>query len=247
MYTAADPTSALEQGDVCRDIPLPVIGDDIRLFDSKTKEWFKSTVPDDDVLNSRSHVAAMVQMVRCPVVVLSQSCDLEEAERDPQARLLVAPALADDDGRFAERYADAVKSASDGFVKNVAAMLTNPTQAEKSMAKTKGQLESTRQKHLDDLWLGKVEGAFPLAADPGCALRRSVCFFDSAVSLPSAWIPLLKKQRVLRLKPEWGHVLREKLSTWLGRFAFPGSKKERLAAGGFGVEPPSVTETPEED
>ncbi|MGO8998587.1 MAG: hypothetical protein ACLQVI_35140 [Polyangiaceae bacterium] len=250
MYAATlDPRDALEQGDICRDVPLPVVTAAAQLINIKTSEWFGEpgspiSVPDRTVLESKGHVCAVVPMVRAHLVVLSQSCDLLEAEGDENARLLVAPVRVEEDDRLSERYAAAVKAATEGLPRKITASMKNPTQTSQVLLKAGASIEEARSNALKQLWLGEIVGALPLQANEGAHLARSVCYFDNAVSLPASWIPILKEQRVLRLTFEWQSVLREALMLWLGRYAFPGSKNDRLRVGGLGVPvasaPPSA-------
>lgn len=237
MYATAALTGSLLQGDVCLDIPLPIILPKLQFVDMKAQVLIDGNVPTEEMLATRSQFHAVVQMVRSPVLVLSQSCDLDDAESKPNARIMVAPTLPDDDERFTTVYAAATKSSSDAFTKKLVTAIKSGNSIDTTIEKGKGPLEKVRQKALEDLWLGKLEGVFPLAPKSDIGLRRSICFFDNAVTLPSSWIPLLKKRRVLRLESHWADVLREQLAAWIGRFAFPGDKSARLAVGGLADEP----------
>jgi hypothetical protein len=235
MYIPVDAGEPLSQGDICRDIPLPLMSHTTQIVDIKASSVLNQSVPSEEMLATRSQIAALVSMVRSHVVVLSQSCDLTDAETKPNARILVAPTMPDDDDRFANVYAASMKNSAEALVKKLV-LAAKSGNSSAQVGKSKESLEKTRRKALEDLWLGKLEGAMPLAARLECGLQRSICFFDNAVSLPATWLPLLKKQRVVRLNVEWADVLREKLASWIGRFAFPGSKNERLAVGGLASE-----------
>jgi len=234
MYISADKEDSLVQGDVCLDIPLPIISSNIRFFDIKAEKLIGENAPTEQMLSTRSNIAALVAMVRSPVLVLSQSCDLVDAETKPNARILVAPTLPDDDERFTEMYAAATKTSTEALAKKVATAFKQNNSVDSVVAGGKESLGRVRYSALEQLWLGKTIGVFPLAANHDIKLRRSICFFDNAVTLPASWLPLLKKQRVLRLDPNWADVLREQLSSWISRFAFPGDKNARLTVGGLG-------------
>lgn len=243
MYVAAEANECLVQGDICRDIVLPLLSTSTKLVDVRAQQLIEHSVPTEEMMSTRSQLAALIPMVRSHVIVLSQSCDLADAESKPNARVIVAPTMHDDDDRFAAAYAAAVKGSSDALAKKLAAAAKSATSAnvDTAIARGKDALENPRRKALEDLWLGKLEGVFPLAACPEHGLRRSLCYFDNVVSLPSSWIHLLKSHRVLRLNAEWADVLREKLSLWIGRYAFPGDKSARLAHGGLADEPSSAS------
>lgn len=237
MYIAAEPTESLVQGDVCADIPLPLVLDGSRLLDVKAEKLLEAGVPTETMLLTKSKLALLVPMVRGHVLVLSQSCDLAEAEKNPNARILVAPTFADDYDRFEAAYAATTKASAEALTKKMLTAVRSNNSVDSAFASGKDSLEKGRHTALEQLWLGKIVGAFPLASHQGTRLQRSICFFDNAVTLPASWLPLLKKQRVLRLDPNWADVLREQLSTWISRFAFPGDKNARLAVGGLVDEP----------
>ncbi len=234
-----DGAGPLLQGDLCRAVPLPILtaDDSTTLMDLSAEVALGSPVPSTGDLSTRSRLGAILRLVERNVLVLSQSCDLEDAEKDTNARVLVALVLADDDGRFAEQHAAAVEKDLSDFVKGAAKLAKNPGNATKALEKSAATMESRRAKALEDLWLGNVEGAFPVAASPSHSIKRSVCYFDTVVSLPSAWIPLLRDRRVQHLAPPWAAVLQESLARWLGRYAFPGTKAERLASSHVPPEP----------
>ena len=239
MYISAKSTDSLVQGDVCLDIPLPIISTDSKLVDIKAERIMGEHVPTEEMLSTRSQIAVLVTMVRGPVLVLSQSCDLVDAETKSNARILVAPTLPDDDDRFVAQYASATKNSTEAFAKRLATAAKSRTSTDSTITKGVESINNIRQRALEDLWLGRQEGVFPLASKSDVGLRRSVCYFDNAVSLPASWLPLLKKRRALRLDLHWADVLREKLSSWISRFAFPGDKNARLAVGGL-IDAPSV-------
>lgn len=231
---AAIPADAyLQQGDVCAAFPVPLLSHTTKIINVSTQGFLEGSVPTTEHLATNSHLAVLVPMVRSEVMVLSQSCDIEDVERQQSGRIVIAPVLPDDDERFAALYEAANSSTGDAFGKKLAKMVKSPANAEAEFKKTQDKLDSNRNKSLRELWLGQVEGAFPLACREPLK-SRSICYFDNALSLPHTWIPLLKQTRKLRLKIEWASVLQEKLAHWLGRFAFPGTQAERLGIGGIG-------------
>jgi len=226
------PDACLQQGDVCAAFPVPLLSDTTKIVNIRNQGFLEGSVPTVDHLATNSHLAVLVAVVRSAVMVLSQSCDIEDVERQESGRVMIAPVLPDDDERFAALYETANMGTGDAFGKKLAKMAKNPANAEAEFKKTQEKLDSNRKKSLEALWLGQVEGAFPLACrDP--LKSRSICYFDNALSLPHTWLPLLKQTRRLRLTSEWASVLQEKLAQWLGRFAFPGTKSERLGVGGI--------------
>lgn len=226
------PDAPLQQGDVCAAFPVPLLSDTTKIVNVRDQGFVEGSVPTAEHLATNSHLAVLIPMVRSEVMVLSQSCDIEDVERQQSGRVVIAPVLPDDDDRFAALYDAANKGTGDAFGKKLAKMTKNPANAEAEFKKTQDKLDSNRKKSLEALWLGQVEGAFPLACfEP--LKSRSICYFDNAVSLPHTWLPLLKESRKLRLKNEWASVLQEKLAQWLGRFAFPGTKAQRLGVGGI--------------
>lgn len=217
---------------MCAAFPVPLLSDTTKIVNIRNQGFLEGSVPTVDHLATNSHLAVLVAVVRSAVMVLSQSCDIEDVERQESGRVMIAPVLPDDDERFAALYETANMGTGDAFGKKLAKMAKNPANAEAEFKKTQEKLDSNRKKSLEALWLGQVEGAFPLACrDP--LKSRSICYFDNALSLPHTWLPLLKQTRRLRLTSEWASVLQEKLAQWLGRFAFPGTKSERLGVGGI--------------
>ena len=237
MYQAFKESDGLEQGDVCRGIPITLLADDNQWFDMKTQNRVGPMSP--ATLSTSSNLGVLHVARRVPVVVLSQSCDLADVERTASGRILVAPVVADDDDRFCALYEKAKKEAADALVKKMMAK-TPPADAAQKAA---GAMDASRSKALQRLWLGEIVGAFPLAGQG--ELQRSICYFDNVISLPASWLALLKSNRILRLAPEWANELRQALMLWLGRTAFPGDREQRLAAGGLGTAPPVDDKPPE--
>ena len=226
MYAQFPGDSDLEQGDICIGLSIPCVSEDAQSLDAQGKQrlWEPQAlkVP-----------AFFVRSVSTPLVILSQSCDLVA---EGAVRVLVAPTVPDTDPRFTAQYQKAAEDVMQSQAKSFV------TKGNVDLEKAHEKLENARGKVLERLRLGDIPNAFPLRAieGDGWQLDSSVCFFDNAISLPANWIPALKQTRRLRLNTAWKSVLQESLGLWLGRFAYPGTQKERLAVFADTIVPTSA-------
>jgi hypothetical protein len=231
LYSSFKSDDPLEQGDVLAKVPLPLCGVEVK-FQGNTV--FHEAVPTKEIVATNSKIACAFQMPIGFAMVLSQTCDLQDASDQSSGRVLLAPVLPDDDDRFAKSFEKALLRTGSEAAADLLNAVAKGQNAADQLAKKQKTMEKTRDLALTKLWLGQVVGAFPLASASGQGLSRSICYFDNCVSVPATWLPFLQGQRVLRLKGEWHSVLQESLREWLGRFAYPGSNDERLNVGGLG-------------
>lgn len=230
MYEPKPPEGDLEQGDVCLGVALPVMTSGAK-WQGRTDGSLASCPPSS---NDRPLVY-WLQVSQGPVVVVSQSCDLVGLDEHGAERILVCQAFPDHDDRFVESYKNA-KALDDHKNKIAAALVAGASgnkneagKAEKALEKAEEAHKRVRLEALKKLWRGDLTGAFPLLNS--ASLPRSVCYFDTIVSVPASWVGMLKESRSLRLNATWKSVLQESLARWLGRYAYPGTMAERLQVG----------------
>jgi hypothetical protein len=236
VYRPCDPKDGLSQGDVCRDIPVPLVGPGTKFGDSSSQQLIEGP-PTPELMLRRSNLMIAFQLKKTPVLILSQSCDLEQCEREGRGRILLAPIEQQDDERFLSSFSKVKQQTADAFARKVAAASGGKDQGE-VVTKHVGGLDKPRKTALTELWLGETIGAFPLAPHVDPPLPASLCYLDNVVSVPVNWAPLLRAHRILSLNEAWSNVLRESLQQWLSRYAYPGSNAERLRVGGLGEEEP---------
>lgn len=235
MYRACDVKDGLSQGDVCRDIPVPLIGPQTKFGDASAQQFIEGP-PTPELMLRRSNLMTAFQLKKTPVLILSQSCDLEQCEREGRGRILLAPIVPQDDERFLSSFSKSSHESADAFARKLAAASGGKDQKLEVVSKHAAGLDKPKKKALTDLWLGNTIGAFPLAANVDPPLQASLCYLDNIVSVPVNWAPLLHAHRILSLNEAWSNVLRESLQEWLSRFAYPGSNAERLRVGGLADE-----------
>ncbi len=236
LFDNALPGGALRQGDIIRDVPLPLLPDEGAAFgNKKTHEVIPAVTR--AALEKHNDIYSLFPLVRGNAMILSQCCDCEDVDRRETGRILVAQLVACDDERFVASYEKAVASVADSFARKLsAAGRAGKTVSQDDTSKAMNTLENPRKKALTEVALGQRIGAFPVAAHAESSLSMSICYFDTVVSLPANWLSLLKQSRVLHLSPTWRAVLQESLGAWITRFAYPGTLEDRLKAAGLADE-----------
>jgi hypothetical protein len=258
VYEDGVPTGPLQQGDIIRAIPVPYLQDaneKIVFLGAKTdpKEWsdLEATPPKSAVCDDPRNKAIFVPTRTSNLLILSQCCDLQDIERGESGRIIVAPFIDDaEDPHITEHVQEKRAGIADEVGKKVfAAAVLGDQNAETAAKKVLGAVTRERDDYLKNVWLGQLEGTFPIAPaeSGGFVLRRSICYFANLVSLPASWYPLLKERRMLRTKPHWRAILQESLAKYFSRFAYPGTNEERLRVGGIGAKETTPKDTAAKD
>jgi hypothetical protein len=223
------PPGPLEQGDICVNVPLPVLAVKMELYSKG------SIVQVTREELEQAFQLFVVPPMRGPAIVLSQSCDLERAERDENVRILVAPIIAEEGSQLLVESAEAIAKTVE---KGTLAKALQHRSDSKPPKELKNLQDRARKRHIEalkSLWSGQDVGCFPIKKiESGAAIvvPRSLVYFSYAVSVPVAvWLEYLKSKRVARLNETWRSVLQESLRDWLGRFAYPDTDEERLRVG----------------
>jgi hypothetical protein len=191
MYLRDRPTGALEQGDLCIQVPLPVLLDESKVVVNQTTTTTLTEALENGQLENPAgtYIASVAKF--STVLILSQTCDLLDLETEP-GRILVVPALPEGDSPLMARWQDAYVSNIDGE-KLAKAVVTKPSQVPAKITQTIEAAEKSRATQLRRLWLGEIGGAFPLrelaTGEPRVvSVPRSVCHFDYATSLPQSYL-----------------------------------------------------------
>lgn len=246
MYEDGVPTGSLRQGDIIKGVPVPFLQDaneKIVLMgkgkvDPDSWSSLANTPPTAQTCDDAQDKAIFIPTRTLHLLVLSQCCEMERIEEGEEGRIIVAPLIDEsEDSQLKDLVEEKRPSVADGLGKQLVAALTSPNQnTEGALKKAQETLTREKDEYLKKVWLGEVEGVFPVAASSanGFALPRSICYFAYMLSLPKSWYPILKERRVLRAKGHWRSVLQESLSKYFGRFAYPGTNADRMRVGGLG-------------
>lgn len=245
MFEVGVPSGPLQQGDIIRMIPVPYLQDmneKIVYIGKEIKDWegLESTPPKAASCDDGRNKAIFIPTKTANVIILSQCCDLEDIERGEGGRIIVAPLVEDaNDPHITTHLQEQREGFTEDLGKKVmAAAVLGDQNSEDKAKKAIGTFAHKREEYLKSVWLGQMEGTFPVGASEGgtFTVRRSICYFANLVSLPASWYSLLKDRRMLRPLPHWRAILQEGLARYFARFAYPGSLDERLNVGGIGAK-----------